>query len=137
MTSDELWQPEDIQEDSGPNTTDSDDEWPDEGNDTGNDDHTSVPGLDLSTEYGDENEGGWTKVTDGLGPDPTLDDIGYTQRDITQDYHRIAQLEAIVKGPDRRKDGLGEPDPDAGLPDVLIQIITVYVGWVERRETHR
>ena len=99
MTSDELWQPEEIQEDGGLNTTDSNDEWPDEGNDTGIDDHTSVPGLDLSTEYGDENEAGWTKVTDGSAPDPTLEDIGYTQRDITQDYHRIAQLEAIVKGP--------------------------------------
>ena len=99
MTSDEQWQPKKIQEDGGLNTTDSNDEWPDEGNDTGNDDHTSVPGLDLSTKYGDENEGGWTKVTDGLGPDPTLDNIGYTQRDITQDYHSIAQLEAIVKGP--------------------------------------
>ncbi|MEM1008261.1 MAG: hypothetical protein AAGJ35_04595, partial [Myxococcota bacterium] len=99
MTSDELWQPEDIKEDKGPNAPNSDDEWPDEGDDTGNNDHTSVPGLELSTEYKQENKAEWTKVTNRSGPDPSLDDIGYTQRDITQDYHQIAQLEAIVKGP--------------------------------------
>ena len=100
MTSDAVWQPADIDEGTDEDIDGEKEEWSNEDDEGSEEDLNSTPSLDLSTEYSEaDKDGGWTTVVNKKNTGPLLDNIGYTQRDIGYDYHRIAQLEAITKGP--------------------------------------
>ena len=106
MTSDEPWSPEllmDSEKDHQGNWEDRDDTEDgdveeDEWRGTG----MSIPALtpaDLDDEEGTRSER-WTAVaTSSLGREPTVDEVGYYQRGLNNDYHVIAGMEKHLGTP--------------------------------------